>query len=115
MNDAILNESIIEESEPITPEELIAHLVQDVISDNSPDQMADEFVDEFILTDRPETGQILSLLETPSESLVELLKGMVVQSHQASIDALDTRGVNFLEELKLAVKERMTQLASDAA
>jgi len=115
MNDKILDESIIEEAEPITPDELIAHLLQDIVSGNAPGDLANEFIDEFVLCDRPESGHILSLLETPSESLVELLKGLTGQSYQASIDALDSRGVNFLENLKAEVKERMTQLVNDTA
>ena len=63
MSDKISDEVIIEESEPITPDELIAHLIQDIGADNSPDELAAEFVDGFVLQPRPETGQMLSLLE----------------------------------------------------
>lgn len=115
MRDKILDESIIEEAELITPDELIAHLVQDIAAGNAPDELADEFIDGFVLQDRPETGQILSLLEMPSESLVGMLKGIVGQGYQSSLDALDSAGVNFLEGLKAEVKKRMTELASDTA
>ncbi len=113
MSDKILDAQFVEQAEPMTPDELIAHLVQDVVADSELDELAEEFISEFILTDRPESGQILSLLDTPSESLVELVKGFVGQSYQATIDALDSRGVRFLDELRMKVKERMTQLASD--
>lgn len=113
MSDKILDESILdEETEPMTVDELLAHLLQDLISDSPADDVANEFIDDFVLANRSETGQILSLLETPSESLVELLKGIVGQSYQASIVALDERGVNFLEELKSKVRGRMTELAN---
>lgn len=115
MSDKILDESIIEETEPMTPDELIAHLVQDITADNSPELLASEFINGFVLEAREETAQILSLLEMPSETLIGLLKGIVGQSYQASIDALDTRGVTFLENLKGEIKGRMTRLASDTA
>lgn len=116
MSKDVLEESIVTEAaEPITPDELIAHLVQDIVAGSSPDELADEFIDSFILQDRAETGQILSLLEMPSESLVGMLKGVVGQSYQASVAALDSGGVKFLEGLKAEVKKRMTELASDTA
>ena len=55
------------------------------------------------------------MLETPSETLIELLKGIVGQGYQAQIAALDGRGVQFINGLKFAVKEKMTALASDTA
>ena len=113
MSDEILDDPILEESEPITPDELIAHLLQDIAADNPPSELAAEFVDGFVLQSRPETGQILSLLEMPTQSLVELLKGVVGQGYQSSVDALDSRGVKFLENLKTEVKGKMTQLAGD--
>ena len=115
MSDKILDESVIEEAEPITPDELINHLVQDIAADNSPDELASEFIDEFILQNREETTQILSLLEMPSDALVGLLKGVVGQGYQLTVEALETRGVTFLENLKAEVKKRMTELASDTA
>lgn len=111
MSDAILNEDIIVESEPITPDELIAHLIQDLLADSSPDDLAAEFIDEFVLQERAETAQILSLLDIPSEALADFLKGVVGQSYQQSVEAIDARGVHFLDSLKVAVRDRMTQMA----
>ncbi len=113
MSDKILDESIIDEAEPPTPDEIFAHLIQDIATGNAPEELADEFIDGFVLQDRAETGQMLSLLEMPSESLVGILKGIVGQGYQTSIDALDSSGVHFLEGLKAEVKKRMTELASD--
>lgn len=115
MSDAILNETMLEESVPMTADEMVSHVLQDVVLDNSPDDLADEFINEFVLQDRPETTQILSLLETPSETLVGVLKGICGQSYQAQIEALDSRGVSFLESLKKEVREKMTALATDTA
>lgn len=116
MSDKILDESIIEESEPITPDELITHLLQDLVIGNEPNYLATEFIEEFVLAaNRPETGQILSLLEMPTESLVELLKGVVGQNYQLQIAAIETRGVDFLERMKSNVREQMTRLADDNA
>ncbi len=108
-------EPVVEELEAITPDELIAHLVQDIAAGSSPDALADEFIDGFVLQSRPETAQILSLLEMPSDGLVGLLKGLVGQSYQSSLDALDAGGVKFIEGLKAEVKKRMTELARDTA
>ena len=113
MSDKILAESLLEESEPITPDELIGHMLQDIVADNSPSEVAAEFIDDFVLQSWPETGQILSLLEMPTQSLIELLKGFVGQGYQSSLESLDSRGVKFLENLKTEVKRKMTQLARD--
>ncbi len=113
MRDQILNESVLEESAPMTADEMISHVLQDVVLDNSPDDLAEEFINEFVLQDRPETTQILSLLETPSETLVGVLKGVCGQSYQAQLEALDLRGVLFLEGLKKEVRAKMMALATD--
>lgn len=115
MSDKILNESVLEESEAITTDEMIAHVVQDIILDNSPSDLADEFISDFVLQNRSETGQILLMLETQSDTLVEVLKGICGQSYQAQIDALDSRGATFLERLKTDVRLKMTELANDTA
>ena len=115
MSDTILSEDLVTESEPLTPDALIANLLQDLITDSGPDDIASEFIDEFVVRDREETAQILAMLETPSETLIELLKGIVGQGYQAQIAALDGRGVQFINGLKFAVKEKMTALASDTA
>ena len=111
MSDKILDETILDD-EPLSAEALLRNLLEDVIADNSAEEIASEFVDEFVLRDRPETSHILAMLETPSEALVEFLKGLVAQSYQVQLQALDARGVRFANELKAAVRERMTALAS---
>lgn len=115
MSDKILDEPVLEDSAPITPDELIANLMQDITLDNSPADIADDFLNDFVLQDRPETTQILAMLETPSETLVELLKGIVGQSYQVQIAALNSRGEIFLDNLKAEVTSRMTELANDTA
>jgi hypothetical protein len=113
--DEILSESDLEVSEPITPDELIQHLLLDVVNDAEPDDLADEFINDFVLENRSETAQILAMFETPSETIVEILKGVLTQGYQIQVDALDSKGVPFIESLKQAVKAKMTQLASDTA
>ncbi len=115
MMDQSLNESVLEESAAMTADEMISHVLQDVVLDNSPSDLADEFISEFVLQDRPETMQILSLLETPSETLISVLKNICGESYEAQLDALDTRGVSFLEGLKKDVRTKMTALATDSA
>lgn len=115
MSDKILDESVLEETEPMSTDEMIGHVVQDVILGNPPDQLADEFINEFVLQHRPETGQILSMLETPAETLVEVLKNVCGESYRVQLEALDSRGANFLETLKTEVRAKMTELANDTA
>ncbi len=112
MSDKIVDEEIIEEVEPTTVNEMFAHGVQDIMSGNGPDELAAEFVEDFVLQSREETGQILSLLESDSAGIVGLLKTFVGQGYQESLNALDQRGIVFIDGLKKAVKERLTELAS---
>ena len=115
MSDKILSEDLLTEREPLSPDALIVNLLQDLITDSGPDDIAAEFIEEFVMRDREETAQIFGMLEMPTETLIELLKGIVGQGYQAQIDALDTRGSQFINGLKFAVKEKMTALATDTA
>lgn len=113
MNDSkILTKDEAAESEPLTADALIANLLNDLLVDNGVDEAANEFINEFVLQDRDETTQILGMLEMPSESLIDLLKGFVNESYRVHISALDTKGVRFINDLKFAVKEKMTALAN---
>ncbi|MGD9561990.1 MAG: hypothetical protein AB7F88_07200 [Pyrinomonadaceae bacterium] len=109
-----MNESVLEESELVSPDELIQHLLQDLITDAGPDDLANEFVNDFVLNDRPETGQVLAMFDTPAETLVEVLKGVVQQSYHVQLDALDRKGALFIDGLKIAVREKMAEMADDA-
>lgn len=115
MNDTILNDDLLTENEPLSPDGLIANLLQDLNADCGPDAIADEFIEEFVLSDRPEASQVMEMLEMPSYTLVEMLKAMVGLGYEAQIEKLDAQGVQFLDRVKSAVKEKMTTLASDTA
>jgi hypothetical protein len=97
--------------EPLSVEELLRNLVQDLIVDAQPADLAEEFVEEFVLKGREETGQVLAMMDTPSETLVELLKGIAAQSYQLQVETLEQRGVRYLDALKSDLKERLTRLA----
>ena len=103
----------VETVEPMTIEELVAQLVSDIVSGNNADALAEEFVTSFVINDRPETKQVLEMLEMPSATLVESLKAFVGQSYQESIISLNGRGVAFLDELRSGIKTRLTKLAAD--
>jgi hypothetical protein len=103
------------ETEPLSADELIRNLMQDLITDSPPDDLANEIVEEFVLNNREETPQILAMLEAPDETLVEMLKGIVGQSYQVQLEAIDERGIRFVSELKSAVVERMQALAEEQA
>jgi hypothetical protein len=110
-----IDSSIPEEAEPITPDELILNLLQDLVAGNPPDDLASEFVEDFVMQDRPEATQVLQMFDTPSATIVEILKGVIGQSYQIQMDALETRGEEFIDGLKYSIKQRMTELASDPA
>ena len=97
--------------EPLSADELLRNLLQDMLADASPDAIAQEFIDEFVLKPREETPQILAMFDTPTEQLIPILKGAVGQVYQLQLDALDSRGAPFLDELKSEVKTRMLALA----
>ena len=104
------NQSELEE--PMTTDELLINLTQDLILDNDPNDLASDFIDEFVLRgDRPETSQILAMLDLPTENLVEMMQGLLEQSYQTQLQALDNHGVRYFENLKAAVKTQMTELA----
>jgi hypothetical protein len=100
-----------ETDEPMTPDELLANLTQDLILNNNPNDLASEFVENFVCRDRPETSQILAMLEMPTENLVEMMKGLLGQGYQTQLQAVDNHGVRYFENLKAAVKAQMLELA----
>lgn len=101
--------------ELLTPDQLIAHLIEDIVADNSVDDLADEFINDFVTVDRPETLQILSMLESSPETLIGILKAYMAQGFDASTAALDQRGAIFINSLQIAVRSRMVELADDAS
>ena len=103
------------ENEAITPDELILNLLQDLAAGNPPDDLAAEFVEEFVVHDRPEAAQILQMFDTPSQTIVEILKGIIGQSYQVQMEALEQRGTEFIDGLKFAVRTKMNELAEEAA
>ena len=111
MENDILDESELIETEPITPDELITNLLQDLILDNSPVEIAREFIGNFVLQERDETPAILAMMDAPTEAILALLKQVVSQGYEAQIQALDTKGASFIEGLKIAVKTQLTELA----
>ncbi len=107
-----LTENQTEIDEPMSNEESFTNLLQDLVSGNSPSIWASEFIEEFVLRDRPEAAQVTSMLEMPTENLVEMVKGVIEQSYQAQLQAVDERGHGFLDGLKAEVKNQMTELAN---
>jgi hypothetical protein len=101
-----------EVEDPMTGDELLSHLLEDLVLNNEPTDLANEFIDEFVLRgDRPETPQILAMFDAPTETLVGLVKTMVERSYLAQLQIIDERGHSFLDGLKAAVKTQLTELA----
>lgn len=103
------------EAEAISPDELLLNLLQDLAAGNPPDDLAAEFVEEFVVRDRPEAAQILQMFETPSETIVDILKGVIGQSYQIQMEALEQRGKAFIDGLKTAISQEMTNLAAETS
>jgi DNA integrity scanning protein DisA with diadenylate cyclase activity len=108
-----IQSEVLEVEEPITANELVVHLLEDLVTNADPADLATEFIDEFVLRgDRPETSAILAMLDAPSESLLETIKTIIEQGYQAQLQAVDERGYRFLEGLKAEVKAQMQKLAN---
>jgi hypothetical protein len=107
-----IQSEVLEVEEPMTADELLIHLLEDIVTDSKPDNLATEFVENFVLLDRPETPQFLAMLDAPPETLVEMVKTIIEQGYQAQIQAVDERGYRFLEGLKAEVKAQMLKLAN---
>jgi hypothetical protein len=106
-----IQSEVLEVEEPMTADELLIHLLEDLVADSDPADLATEFVENFVLRDRPETPQFLAMLNAPPETLVEMVKTIIEQSYQAQLQAVDERGYRFLEGLRVAVKKQMLKLA----
>ncbi len=102
---------VLEVEEPMTADELLIHLLEDLVTDSDPANLGTEFVENFVLRERNETPQVLAMLDAPTESLVEMVKAIIERSYQAQLQAVDERGYKFLEGLRLAVKKQMLELA----
>jgi hypothetical protein len=100
-----------EVDEPMTADELLSHLLEDLVLNNEPTDLANEFIDEFVLRERLETPQILAMFDAPTETLVGLVKTMVERSYLAQLQIIDERGHSFLDGLKSEVKNQMLELA----
>ena len=111
MNNEISEESEVAIETPLTAEELMASFLQDLVLNNDPNLLANDFINEFVLTDRPETTQILAMLEMPIESLMDMVKQIIEQGYQTQQECLANHGIFYLEGLKAAIRERMTTLA----
>ncbi len=106
---------LTEEAEPLTPDELIANLLQDLMLDNPPVEIANEFIENFVLIERDETPAILAMIDAPTESVIELLKQVVTTIYNGQLTALDEKGFQFIEGLKKSVKTQLEELAGDTA
>ena len=110
MSEEILDE-IEEVEEPMSANELLANLLKDLVLNEEPDILATDFVEEFVIPGRPEASQILTVLEMPTENLIETVKGLIAESFQAQNQAVDDHGIQYLDGLKAAVRAQMTELA----
>lgn len=112
MSDKILDESeLTEEAEPLTPDELIASLLQDLILDNPPADIATDFIENFVLQERAESPAILAMIDAPTESIIQLLEQVVTANYNGQIEALQVKGAAFIEGLKFEVKTQLENLA----
>jgi hypothetical protein len=105
---------VLEVEELMTADELLIHLLEDLVTDSDGANLATEFIEEFVLrAERPETAQFLAMLDAPTESLVEMVKAIIERSYQAQLQAVDERGERFLESLKSEVKKQFSNLLNN--
>jgi len=119
MRDKILNLEILDENqtdfdEPRTLDELIVVLIQDVVINNNPNELASEFMEDFVKLFRPEATQVLTMLETPAEGLVVMVKTLLEQSYIAQLQGVDNHGLQYFKKLKAEIKKQMTDLAENS-
>ncbi len=112
MSDEILDESeSTDEGEPLTPDELIANLLQDLILNNPPDELAVDFIEGFVLQERDESPAILAMMDAPTETITSLLKDVVTANYNGQIEAINAKGYEFIEGLKLSIKNQLEEIA----
>lgn len=102
----------VENAEPLSPDQLLMNLLEDLISDGPPEEVASEFVEEFVLKARPEAVQILAMLDAPSSTVVEILKGVLTEAFHTHIRELDSKGATFLDRVKAEVRSQMQAAAT---
>ena len=102
----------VEDPEPLSPDQLLMNLLEDLISSGPPEEVASEFVEEFVLKARPEAVQILAMLDAPSATVVEILKGVLTDAFQTQIRELDSKGEAFLDGVKAEVRAQMQAAAT---
>ena len=106
-----VTDEIKEDETPQTAEEFTGMFLHDLVLNEDPNILASEFIENFILKERPETSQVLTMLEMPTENLVQMVKHLIQQANQAQNEAVDNHGLEYLEGLKTAVRTQMTELA----
>jgi hypothetical protein len=103
----ILEPQEAENNEPLTVDELLSHVMQDIASGESASLAADEFFDEFVYRNRSEVQQILLLLDMPTETVVQGLVEIQLQG----IEITRQNAPHYLNELRSEVKSRLAQMA----
>lgn len=92
------------EDEPMTLEGLLGFFLEDVLTDESPKSLADAFFAEFVELKRPETAQILVILDLPDEALFQLL----AQRQAQMMATLMEKAPEYLIELREIIAQRLT-------
>ncbi|MEQ1923940.1 MAG: hypothetical protein ABL952_15650, partial [Pyrinomonadaceae bacterium] len=112
--EAVTSEPVeVEETEqPISATEMFQYLVQDLVSDGDPAALAGDVIDNFVLIEQPESGQILSLLETDTPMLIQLLKAFMSKGLEESLAAVDRNGPRFIDAVKISLKEQLSEIAA---
>lgn len=103
----------VEETEqPISATEMFQYLVHDIVGDGDPAAFAGDVIDNFVLIEQAESGQILSLLETETPMLIQLLKAFISKGVEESAAAIDRNGPKFIDAVKVSLKEQLSEIAS---
>lgn len=107
-NDEILDsETVSDENEPPALDGMLQNLMQDILTDEPAETLADEFVEDFVLAGRPETGQVLALLDMPDETLIAFVEQLQLQT----LEQLKQKAPAYLSELRAAIASRLAEIA----
>ena len=101
-----------EVEQPMSAAEMFQFLVQDIAGDGDPAAFAGDVIDNFVLIEQPESGQILSLLETDTPMLIQLLKTFMSKGAEESSAAIDQNGPKFIDAVKVSLKEQLSEIAA---
>lgn len=104
-----------EVEQPITAATMVGYLVQDIQTGGDPADFASDVIDNFVLITQPESGQILTMLDMDTATLIQLLKAFMNEGLKETAAAIDRDGPKFIDGVKASLKEQLSAMAAGAS